>query len=273
MQVTNIKFLLTNACNFRCRFCHNEFQQNKRAKKFDLVKVENLIDKHLAKFKSDQLLNFKFSGGEPTLEMETLVELLDFSQNYDIEKRILISNLTSLTVNDVRLLISKGINEIRVNIPSFDKKKFKFHTGTKYRSHSSISKTLDTLRLFKNEGCSVRINSVISELETQDQITSYIDEMINKAKDYKHIDEVYFIADYYSKNEKYIYDCSLQYLKQIDNSSKIRRGRIHYGKFDNLLVSVSRCLDRANNEEDETEIYIIPDGDILKEYNYSREIS
>jgi hypothetical protein len=95
-------------------------------------------------------------------------------------------------------------------------------------------------------------------------------EMTNKSKEYGYIDEIYFIADYYSQKEKNIYKIASDYLKEIDNSVGNRRKRIFYVQSDNLLISVSRCLDRKNNEEDEKEIYIIPNGEILKDYYFKQ---
>jgi len=265
----NIKFLLTNKCNFKCRFCHYEFQTNKaRANGFDFEKTKTLIDAHLNKFEG-QSFSFKFSGGEPTYEMENLLELLNFvQQKYKSKKRILISSLEKLLYEDIKLLMEKGINEIRVNIPSLNPERFHYYTNNS--TDITLESILDKMQLFKKLGCNVRVNAVLSELNTKEEVINHMYEMINESKKYQFIDELYFISDYYSDNEKNIYNYATGYLKQIINFCTFRRERIYEGKSDNLMISVSRCLDRINNEKDSTEIYIIPNGKILQEFNFKK---
>lgn len=261
----NIKILVTNKCNYNCLFCHDEFQsREERDDRFDPEKLCRVINDHIKQFEV-QPLTFKFSGGEPTKNWESLLQLIDLSHQFHAQKRILISNLSRLKEVQMNLLVEMGINEIRVNIPSFVPDRYMLLTGG-----NSLEGPLNSMQYFKKSGCVVRVNSVLTKLEKEEEVRSHLSEMIDRAKELGFIDEINFIADYYAESEKRLFSFASNYLRQLDNSLIFRRGRIFSGKIDNLKVSVSRCLDRANNEKDDTEIYIIPDGRILSNYVLKR---
>lgn len=260
-----VKILLTNKCNYNCTFCHDEFQSREdRDDCFDMNKICNVISEHISKFQK-QPLSFKFSGGEPTKEWDSLLKLLDISHQYQAQKRILISNLSLLDESQIEMLVGKGINEVRVNVPSYEPDIYKRFTGG-----NTIDRTLVSMRYFKEKGCNVRVNSVLTMFKTEQEVCSHMSEMIRKSKELNFIDKINFIADFYAENKDMIYISASKYLKGIDNAWTFRRGRIYDGKSDDLIVSVSRCLDRANNEKDNTEIYIVPDGRILSNYVLKR---
>lgn len=268
----NIKILVTNKCNYNCKFCHDEFQSREaRDERFDSEKLRSVIGRHINSYAGEKL-SFKFSGGEPTLNWDSLMKLLDISLLYDAVKRTLISNLSRLTEPQMDLLVGKGVNEIRVNIPSFYPTDYCDLTGGNDIDRTNdFKRTLKSMQYLKNAGCDIRVNSVLTNLWTEEDIYTQLSKMISKAKELGFIDEINFIADYYAENKDFIYRKAADYLKSMDKSWTFRRNRIYCGKSDNLKVAVSRCLDRENNEKDDTEIYIIPNGKILEDWVLKRE--
>lgn len=65
-----LRVLVTNRCNYRCPFCHNEGQEKRNYTDMmsasDFYKFINII-------KDQPLSELNFSGGEPFMNKETLM--------------------------------------------------------------------------------------------------------------------------------------------------------------------------------------------------------
>ena len=74
MPQPSIRFLLTDSCNIRCHYCHNEFQgfvSSSARPAWNMRTVSQL----LAKAAKDSPTRVKFSGGEPLLRWHDLLSL------------------------------------------------------------------------------------------------------------------------------------------------------------------------------------------------------
>jgi molybdenum cofactor biosynthesis enzyme MoaA len=91
----SVRFLLTSRCNFRCTFCHNEFQGDvKRG-------TEPRFDEHLVLALLDATsaaapVRVKISGGEPLLRFRDVVQLLQLSAPPRVENRTLFTKTCRL---------------------------------------------------------------------------------------------------------------------------------------------------------------------------------
>lgn len=70
-----LRILVTNSCNYRCPFCHNEGQVSRKTiKTMDFDKFKILIDA----VKDEGISEICFSGGEPFLD-KNLIEMIRYA--------------------------------------------------------------------------------------------------------------------------------------------------------------------------------------------------
>ena len=73
-----IRLLVTNGCNYRCPFCHNEGQ--KKNGHSGMMSVEPF--KQLIRYiEGQELSEINFSGGEPFLHKE-IVDMIVYANNH-----------------------------------------------------------------------------------------------------------------------------------------------------------------------------------------------
>lgn len=84
MTFSSFTFILTEECNFNCSYCY----QKKGSKYIDVSTVENAIDFFLPYLKEQCYISF--TGGEPLLAFNQLIEVVDYIQakNRTLNKKI-----------------------------------------------------------------------------------------------------------------------------------------------------------------------------------------
>jgi sulfatase maturation enzyme AslB (radical SAM superfamily) len=68
MEITNLTFILTDACNFNCTYCI----QKKEQKRIDKATIDTAVDFFYPFLKNDNKVHIGFYGGEPLLEYEQI---------------------------------------------------------------------------------------------------------------------------------------------------------------------------------------------------------
>ena len=99
VRIYSIDLELTKNCNFRCRYCFEDFEGGmfKETDKF-ISRMRQLLDSNFFKSKYD-LLNIGFWGGEPTLNPDVIRQVVDeFAENNRVKFFIYTNgyNLTSI---------------------------------------------------------------------------------------------------------------------------------------------------------------------------------
>lgn len=85
----HITFELTYNCNHDCYYCYNKYKKNDLNKKYyDLNKLKNLLIE-MALYKSDEnkFLTIIFTGGEVTLQLDKLTEILYFAHELKKQRK------------------------------------------------------------------------------------------------------------------------------------------------------------------------------------------
>lgn len=161
-----IRVLVTNKCNYRCPFCHNEGQSKMEPR--ELMTFDNF--KKLIDFlKGQPISEINFSGGEPFLNPE-IVEMIQYANEYI---KCDISCATNLSLISERQIKSLANTRVKFNIqfPFASSNEFAKSTGT-----GSLDKVIANIRAVKEEGLRIGLNSVI-----QSKDFSCIEAMINFA--------------------------------------------------------------------------------------------
>jgi len=261
----NLKFLVCKSCNLKCNYCHNEFQGDTSGLTYDQQysfvenKIHSLIEKKLDINKFDL---FKISGGEPFLRPKQISLLLKIANEYS-KKKIILSNLTIYNSMILETIILMGVNEIRVNLPSFNYKEYSKITGC---SRSYFDNIFKNISILQKHNINIRLNIVVSK-PIESSLYSYIKTYLEKAISINIFKEVRFIVDERSKNKDVMLYEIFKILSDITSAiGEERRGRIIDFKYNNTIISLSHCV--VGNKT--SDIYIVPPGVILKNYEMGK---
>lgn len=253
----NLKLLINTSCNLKCTFCHNEFQGNTigtQKDKFKIYDEERLrgIFTCFLNTKSDEY-NLKISGGEPLLMPSEVVKVLRIASEFPFNKKILISNLAQKRTNVLRDIVELGIDEIRVNIPSFSKVEYMMIVGG---GLSTLDNVLSNCAYLSSLGVALRLNVVVvNEEDVAGFMTLYIEKVL-QLNMFKHIT---FIVNDRSEKKKLIFNEMISILARMSGHSEVRRGRIYEIYYSTIIISASMCSDWDETEENDW--YFRPPGD------------
>ncbi len=146
-----LRVLVTNQCNYKCPFCHNEGQE--KMGKTNMMSFSNFHD--LIKMLSRQKLEeVNFSGGEPFLNKDIIKMIIyaDETLSCDISCA---TNLSLITKEQIDKL-SKTRIKFNIQFPYINETLFKSSTGT-----GKLNKILDNIRLVKAANIDLGLNTVV----------------------------------------------------------------------------------------------------------------
>jgi pyruvate-formate lyase-activating enzyme len=258
-----LRFLLTDRCNLRCTFCHNEFQgdvsQARRS-----VWSESLVEQLFSDFSLSNTLRVKFSGGEPLLRWVELQSLLQMSKEADARDITLFSNLTLASSTKLYQLAELGLNRINTNLPSFAPDIFSARTG---QERMSLERVLSRARIARSLGIHVQFNLVMPAFPEETEASAFLDAELRAASEEADAwDALALIADARGPSprqaQEWIHE-SLAGMPDVQYADdRVLRGEeFHWlGK----SVFASRCTDwSVASELAEADWYILPPGRIL----------
>lgn len=146
-----LRILVTNSCNYRCPFCHNEGQSKSTAlEKMPYSHLKSIVDI----VKDQKLSEICFSGGEPFLNGE-IVNMIIYANNETDVDISCATNLSLITKEDIRQL-SKTRVKFNIQFPYSDEAKFCQSTG-----HKNWDVILKNIEAVRNEKISIGLNSVV----------------------------------------------------------------------------------------------------------------
>ena len=150
-----IRILVTNSCNYRCSFCHNEGQpKDGSSVRLSFNQAKALID-----IVSDQdLSEICFSGGEPFLNKD-IVRMIKYASENTLCDICCATNLSLITNEQIKEL-SKTRVKFNIQFPYATNNKFKESTGT-----GNLSEIMDTIKRVKNAGIDLGLNTVIQSYD------------------------------------------------------------------------------------------------------------
>ena len=136
----NIIILPTYKCNFRCTYCYETFQDVSMTKQTaeDVYSfVENIIYKYSS-------LEVSWFGGEPMLEMDTIVFLSEkFKRLCQNQRKVYIANITTngylLTIENFKKLLKCNVRTFQITIDGLKE------THNSFRHLENGGETYDTI--------------------------------------------------------------------------------------------------------------------------------
>lgn len=146
-----LRLLVTNRCNYRCPFCHNEGQE--KGELVGMMSVESF--KQLINYlEGQELSEINFSGGEPFLHKE-IVDMIVYANDHMACDISCATNL-SLITNEQIARLEKTRVKFNIQFPFVSENDFVRSTGT-----GKLSTVLDRIKAVKSVGIKVGLNTVI----------------------------------------------------------------------------------------------------------------
>lgn len=107
-----LRILVTNECNYKCLYCHNEGQEKEW---HNLLSFDNFL-KIMEEVKKTSIREIRISGGEPLLNKETIkmIEWLDKNTDYEIG----LATNGSLMTEEIARRLGKTRILITLHLPS-----------------------------------------------------------------------------------------------------------------------------------------------------------
>lgn len=146
-----LRILVTNRCNYRCPFCHNEGQEKEGfAGMMSVEKFKQLIN-YLG---GQELSEINFSGGEPFLHKE-IVDMIVYVNDHMTCDISCATNLSLITDEQIARLAKTRV-KFNIQFPFVSETDFAKSTGT-----GKLCKVLDRIKNVKSTGIKIGLNTVI----------------------------------------------------------------------------------------------------------------
>jgi organic radical activating enzyme len=267
-RVRSLRFLITDACNLRCAFCHNEFQGdvNKRIPhRWDPVLLQHLLNSF---GEQGHYLRMKFSGGEPMLQWQELTLLLELTEGFRAPGATIFTNLTLASEARLKYLYSCGVSRINANLPSFQSDVFAARTGMR---RSRLDLVLENARIARSLGARLQFNLVVPRFEDPVKMRNFLESELREAREQTDAwDVLSLVADDWLAAPTSVHDAIAELLgnypdvqEETERYTPRSRGFNWAGK--RLLAT--RCTDWSMPEEiNEADLYVVPPGHVLSAY-------
>ena len=147
------RLLVTDACNYRCAFCHNEGQRAANRRSFMTADSALLV---IDAFRDSATREIQFSGGEPFMNKD-IVEMILYADANTACDIGCASNLSLVTKSQLEALRSTRV-KFNVQFPYAEPVLFSKSTGG-----GDFDQIVTTIELTRNLGIDVGLNSVIQK--------------------------------------------------------------------------------------------------------------
>lgn len=145
------RILVTNRCNYKCQFCHNEGQG--KTGHLDMMSVESF--KQLINYLVGQKVSeINFSGGEPFLHKD-IVEMIVYANDNMSCDISCATNLSLITDEQINRLAKTRV-KFNIQFPFVTENEFAKSTGT-----GQLHSILDRITKIKSAGIAIGLNTVI----------------------------------------------------------------------------------------------------------------
>lgn len=157
---------ITDRCNLYCTYCRPDHEE--KLSHEDILRYEEILRlcKILTKIGIDK---FKITGGEPLVRKGCAGFIHELKKMDGVNKVTLTTNAV-LLARDLDKLAEAGIDGINVSLDFMDREKYKKITG--YDGYEQVMKAVKEAVYM---GLNVKINAVLTEKTTMEDIQKFID--------------------------------------------------------------------------------------------------
>lgn len=152
LQSGTLRIVLTTNCNYRCKYCFAEGEQDKQIRIILLEKLKPIL-KTAKEFGINKI---KLTGGEPLLYPQ-MEDLLKYIREIKIPYVDLTTNISMLNTDNIELLNRYHVNALTLSLNTLDKEKYEYLTG--FSNFNLVKENLEkTISDFKRK---IRVNCII----------------------------------------------------------------------------------------------------------------
>jgi cyclic pyranopterin phosphate synthase len=253
----NWRIHITNACNSRCFFCHNENIENKKNNTFIETKyLSSFIVWHVSE--GDDV---SITGGEPLLHPDLCQIINIFCNLPNIYVHL---NTNGLLLEEKReILYQTNLKDIHINLATIDKRKYQKIYGIDLSPQ--YLETIDSFGIKYN----ITINCII--LKKVNDNRQMIDEMINytRARNFSLV----FIENFYNAASDVSKGLEFQdYFEKILVSygykpGTVTCGRKKYYNSDHKIIIAAPCAPAmAWNATDDVDAFVVTETQKIKRF-------
>lgn len=152
LQSGTLRIVLTTDCNYKCKYCFAEGEENKQSRIIPLEKLKPV----LRTAKEFGINKIKLTGGEPLLYPE-MKELLEYIREIQIPYVDLTTNISLLNEKNIEMLNYYNVNALTLSLNTLEKEKYQYLSG--FSNFNLVRENLQrTIEQFKGK---IRINCII----------------------------------------------------------------------------------------------------------------
>ncbi len=150
-----LRILVTNTCNYRCPFCHNEGQtKSGKIDVMDFADFKTFID-YLHELPISEL---HFSGGEPFLHPQ-IVDMIEYVDRQTVWGIGCATNLSKITRVQIERLASTRV-KFNIQFPYANSFRFRQSTGNGQFDH-----ILNQIEIVREHGIALGLNMVVQNCD------------------------------------------------------------------------------------------------------------
>lgn len=227
------RILVTNKCNYRCPFCHNEGQDKEcyieMMRSADLYIFIDMI-------KDLPISEFNFSGGEPFMNSD-IAEMIEYASQHLTCDISCATNLSLITEEQIARLAKTRV-KFNIQFPYITETDFKISTG-----NGKLQRILQNIELVRKYNIKIGLNTVVQN----SNINSYRNMILFAIKEELPLKLLPQIeTDYSHKYKEALYPILEQYAVEfLDKKSGATRWILeHEGHRTSVLYIDSPCFYR-----------------------------
>ena len=154
-EINYIRISITDRCNFNCSYCNPQNNQHLNHK--DILSYEEIIKIANCLIKIG-IVNFKITGGEPTLRKDYQFLIKELKKIEGVNTVTLTTNGSLFSYEDLDELKRIGIDGINFSIDTLNKVEYQ-----QICQNDALDKVLDNLLYANKIGIKVKVNCVVNE--------------------------------------------------------------------------------------------------------------
>lgn len=242
-QKKAIRLSLTEKCNYRCFFCHEEGMDMSKSRGIsDFNEMCNL----LLKMKELNYQDLTFTGGEPLVAKRDLIRYMDFMEENDYTPDLTIVT-NGYLIDDIlieRIKIYKGEFKFNFSMHSVDEKSYYDIVNPYNNDTMAFHKVVENIKSIKENNIKLKMNFVI--LNGINSSPEYIEKIL----DFAHTHGAYcvkflelLVTEKLNKFFNYFYSLD-SVIKDLEDNilmENITYRRKEYLYKDTLLVEFQKC--------------------------------
>ena len=147
-----LRIILTNSCNFQCKYCFNEGEQEKNTRCQNLEELKKVISIG----RTFGINTIKLTGGEPLL-YPWMEELLKYLDEIKMPYYDLTTNISLLTPDNITMLNKYHVSSLTLSLNTLKRDKYVFLSG--FNNFDQIMEKLQyVIKYFNGK---LRINCIV----------------------------------------------------------------------------------------------------------------